>query len=82
MHLIITVFQRGTVISLFLLIHGGKDTQVNPVSTENMYTAMIQAGTSPDICKKVIVPSVDHGDGAVPCMIQGILFLNNLNSSR
>ena len=65
-----------------LLIHGGKDTQVNPVSTETMYSAMIQSGTSPDICKKVIVPDVDHGDGAIPCMIQGILFLNSLNNSN
>ena len=65
-----------------LLIHGGKDTHVNPVSTENMYTAMIQAGTSADICKKVIVPDVDHGDGVVPCMIQGILFLKNLSTSN
>lgn len=65
-----------------LLIHGGKDTQVNPVSTENMFTQMIQAGTSPDLCKKVIVPGVDHGDGVVPCMVQGILFLMNLNNSN
>ncbi|MBE3086694.1 MAG: prolyl oligopeptidase family serine peptidase, partial [Bacteroidetes bacterium] len=65
-----------------LLIHGGKDTQVNPVSTEEMYTQMIQAGTSPDLCKKVIVPGVDHGDGVVPCMVQGILFLMNLNNSN
>jgi pimeloyl-ACP methyl ester carboxylesterase len=65
-----------------LLIHGGKDTQVNPVSTESMYSAMIQSGTSPDICKMVIVPNVDHGDGVLPCMIQGILFLKNLNSSK
>jgi hypothetical protein len=65
-----------------LLIHGGKDTQVNPVSTETMYSGMIQSGTSPDICKKVIVPDVDHGDGAIPCMIQGILFLNSLNNSN
>jgi pimeloyl-ACP methyl ester carboxylesterase len=65
-----------------LLIHGGNDTQVNPVSTENMYSEMIQAGTSPDICKKVIVPNVDHGDGLIPCMIEGILFLQNLKTSK
>jgi pimeloyl-ACP methyl ester carboxylesterase len=65
-----------------LLVHGGKDTQVNPVSTESMYSAMIQAGTSPDICKKVIIPDVDHGNGTLPCMIKGILFLNNLNNSN
>ena len=65
-----------------LLIHGGSDTQVNPISTTNMYNAMIQAGTSPDICTKVIVPDVDHGDGALPCMIKGILFLNDLKIIR
>lgn len=65
-----------------LLIHGEKDTQVNPVSTENMYSGMIQAGTSADLCKKVIVPGVDHGDGVAPCMIQGILFLRSLSSSN
>jgi hypothetical protein len=47
-----------------------------------MYNAMIQAGTSPDLCKKVLVPNVDHGAGAVPCLIEGILFLNNLKNSR
>jgi hypothetical protein len=64
------------------LIHGGKDTSVDPISTENMYSSMIQAGTSPDICKKIIVPGVDHGDGLLPCMIQGISFLNNLKNSK
>lgn len=65
-----------------LLIHGGKDTHVNPVSTENMYSAMIQAGTSPDLCKMVIVPDVDHGDGLAPCMIRSIKFLMNLNNPK
>jgi pimeloyl-ACP methyl ester carboxylesterase len=65
-----------------LLIHGGNDTSVDPISTENMYSSMIQAGTSPDICKKVIIPGVDHGDGLIPCMIQGIMFLNNLKNSK
>ena len=65
-----------------LLIHGEKDTSVNPSSTENMYAAMLQAGTSPDICKKEIVPGVDHGDGIAPCMIRGILFLNNLRNAK
>jgi pimeloyl-ACP methyl ester carboxylesterase len=65
-----------------LLIHGGSDTSVDPISTENMYSSLIQAGTSADICKKVIVPGVDHGDGLFPCMIQGITFLNNLKNSN
>jgi pimeloyl-ACP methyl ester carboxylesterase len=64
-----------------LLIHGGADTQVNPVSTENMYDAMIQAGTSPELCEKVILPDLDHSDGVAPCMVQGILFLRALIDS-
>jgi pimeloyl-ACP methyl ester carboxylesterase len=65
-----------------LLLHGANDTQVNPVSTENMYSTMIEAGTSVDICKKVIIPDADHGSGIIPAMIQGILFLNDLKTSR
>ncbi len=64
-----------------LLIHGENDKTVSPVSTETLYAAMIQSGTSPDICQKVIVPGVDHSDGAAPSMIQGILFLLNLRST-
>ena len=63
-----------------LLLHGADDTHVNPLSTENMYNAMIEAGTSADICKKVIIPGADHESGIVPAMIQGILFLNDLKS--
>jgi pimeloyl-ACP methyl ester carboxylesterase len=65
-----------------LFVHGGSDTQVDPSTTENMYNAMLQAGTSADIIKKIIVPGVDHSDGAIPCMLQGILFLNNLHSTK
>jgi len=65
-----------------LLIHGEKDTHVNPSATETMYAGMIQAGTSAEICKKVIVPGVGHGDGVAPCMIQGILFLNDLRKAN
>jgi pimeloyl-ACP methyl ester carboxylesterase len=65
-----------------LLLHGANDTHVNPVSTENMYSEMIAAGTSEDICHKVIIPDADHGDGVIPAMIQGILFLNGLKTSR
>jgi len=61
-----------------LLIHGGSDTFVNPVTTENMFASMMQEGTSPDVCKKIIVPDVDHGDGLIPCMIQAIMFLQNI----
>jgi hypothetical protein len=64
-----------------LLLHGGSDSQVSPNSTENMYNAMIQAGTSPDLCSKSIIPGYDHSDGAVPCLLQGLIFLKNLESS-
>ena len=61
-----------------MLIHGDKDSHVNPISTENMYISMIQAGTSQDNIEKVIILDVDHTEGIVPAMIQGVLFLNNL----
>lgn len=65
-----------------MMIHGGSDTQVNPITTETMYNSMIQAGTSPDICRKVIIPGADHGDGIIPAMIEGINFLLALKDNR
>jgi len=65
-----------------LLTHGGSDTQVDPASTETMYNSMLAAGTSQSIISKIIVPGVDHSPGAVPCMLQGILFLNNLKNAQ
>jgi pimeloyl-ACP methyl ester carboxylesterase len=65
-----------------LFTHGEQDTEVDPASTENIFNEMIAAGTSPDICKKITVPNVDHGPGAVPCMIDGLLFLDNLKKSK
>jgi pimeloyl-ACP methyl ester carboxylesterase len=65
-----------------LLIHGEDDTTVSPVSTETMYDEMLQAGTSPDLIEKVIIPGVGHGDGVIPAMAQGIIYLLNLRSSR
>jgi pimeloyl-ACP methyl ester carboxylesterase len=64
------------------LVHGASDTTVDPVTTENMYDEMIQAGTPADICTKVIIPGADHGSGLIPSMVQGILFLDNLKNSR
>jgi pimeloyl-ACP methyl ester carboxylesterase len=61
-----------------LLIHGGGDTSVNPLTTENMYNAMIEAGTSNETCKKEIIPDLDHGDAVVPAMVSGLIFINNL----
>jgi pimeloyl-ACP methyl ester carboxylesterase len=58
-----------------LLIHGGDDINVNPLVTEMMYDKLIGEGTSEDICKKEIIPGLDHGKGIVPCMIKGLIFL-------
>lgn len=64
-----------------LFTHGASDTQVDPVSTESMYASMIEAGTSPAVCSRIIVPGVDHSEGAVPCLISGISFLLTLKNS-
>ncbi len=64
------------------LVHGGNDTQVSPVATQNIYDEMINAGTSSLLCVKEIIPGLDHGDGVVPCMIKGLLFLKNLEVSK
>jgi pimeloyl-ACP methyl ester carboxylesterase len=70
-----------TQVPLYLL-HGAEDKTVNPVTTENIYTEMINAGTSPGVCKKEIIPGVDHGDGIVPCMIKGLNFILNIRDNK
>jgi hypothetical protein len=64
------------------MVHGSNDTQVDPVTTETMYSEMLQAGTSPDIIEKVIVPGADHSDGVLPAMLLGIQFLIDLKESE
>ena len=61
-----------------LLIHGGGDRSVNPITTESIYNAMIGAGTSPQNCTKEIIPGLDHGDAVIPVMIKGLQFIMNL----
>jgi pimeloyl-ACP methyl ester carboxylesterase len=61
-----------------LLIHGGGDTSVDPLTTESIYNAMIQAGTSPQTCSKEIIPGLDHGDAVIPAMIKGLKFFMSL----
>jgi pimeloyl-ACP methyl ester carboxylesterase len=61
-----------------LLIHGGGDRSVNPITTESIYNAMIGAGTSPQTCTKEILPGLDHGDAVIPVMIKGLQFIMNL----
>jgi pimeloyl-ACP methyl ester carboxylesterase len=61
-----------------LFVHGENDTHVSVTATETMYSAMIGAGTSTATCEKLIFPGLDHGDGVVPCMTEGLVFLINL----
>ncbi len=67
----------ATEVPLYLL-HGGADQDVNPATTENIYEAMISAGTSAQVCRKEILPGLDHGAGVVPCMVKGIMFIRDL----
>jgi len=66
-----------TEVPLYLL-HGGADKDVDPVTTENIYDAMISAGTSEQVCIKEILPGLDHGAGVVPCMVKGLMFIRDL----
>lgn len=61
-----------------LLLHGGGDTQVNPLTTEDMHASMLQAGTAPSLCTKEILPGLDHGEGIIPCMMRGLFFIQAL----
>ncbi len=65
-----------------LFIHGSGDTHVSVTATEIMYDAMVEAGTSQDICSKVILPDLDHTDAALPSMIEGLMFILELKASR
>lgn len=65
-----------------LMVHGSADTQVYSSATENMYTAMIQAGSSISTVKKVIIPGADHSSGLAPAMVMGFWFLNDIKNSR
>lgn len=65
-----------------LLIHGGDDTNVNPLVTEMMYDRLIEEGTPEDICAKEIIPGLDHGKGIIPCMIRGLIFLKEIRDKK
>jgi pimeloyl-ACP methyl ester carboxylesterase len=64
------------------MAHGSADTHVDPSATEEMYAAMLAAGTSAGIMEKVIIPDADHGDGLIPAMISGLFFLNDIRDSN
>jgi len=61
-----------------LLVHGEGDTHVSPSTTEILYTAMINAGTSESILKKITFPGLDHSEGVVPSLTEGLLFIKDL----
>jgi len=61
-----------------LLVHGSGDTHVNVSTTETLYSAMINAGTSQSLITKIIFPGLDHGDAVIPCMTEGLNFIINL----
>lgn len=63
-------------------IHSDGDTHVPVTSTLTMYDAMISAGTSSLTCKKLIIPSLDHGDAVVPCMTEALKFLISLRDQK
>lgn len=65
-----------------LMIHGDSDTHVDVSATEEMYDAMIAAGSSTAVVQKVIIPGADHGDALVPAILQGLLFLNGIRDSK
>ncbi len=61
-----------------LLIHGTDDIYVPPVISENMYNAMITAGTSDLICTYQTVPDADHSEGIVPAGLAGLAFFREI----
>lgn len=63
-------------------LHGGIDSQVDPVLTDNIYNGMISAGSSQTICKMEIIPGADHANALIPCMIKGFLFIMELRASK
>jgi hypothetical protein len=65
-----------------LMTHGSSDTHVDPSATETMYTGLINAGTSTDIVKKVIISGADHGDAVIPAITMGFLFIDKLRNSN
>jgi pimeloyl-ACP methyl ester carboxylesterase len=65
-----------------LMTHGSGDTHVYPSATETMYAELINAGSSPNILKKIIIPGADHLEAAVPAITMGFLFIDNLRNSN
>jgi len=64
-----------------LFVHGDADTQVSVSNTEYLYNLMILKGTSEGICKKTILPGLDHGDAVAPFLVEGLKFIINLRDN-
>ena len=61
-----------------LLVHGDADTQVNVENTESLYNLMMINGTPSELCKKIILPGLDHGDAVMPFFVEGLKFILEL----
>jgi pimeloyl-ACP methyl ester carboxylesterase len=57
-----------------LFVHGTADNYVMPSLSENMHTAMINAGSSPLTCLYVTMEGLDHTQGIVPAGLAGYEF--------
>jgi len=47
-----------------------------------IYEKMILQGTSPEICKKEIIPGLDHGAAFGPFLVKGLTFLRNVKDNK
>ncbi len=63
------------------LFHGDSDNDVNPLVTDYFYNQMISAGSSPQVIKKEIFEGLDHSSAAVPSIVKGLIFINEIHSS-
>jgi len=61
-----------------LFTHGTADVYVPPVLSENIYSDMIDAGTSNITCTYVTLTDMDHSSGIVPAGLAGLAFFKTL----
>jgi pimeloyl-ACP methyl ester carboxylesterase len=64
-----------------LFVHGESDTDVSVTNTQYIYEAMMAAGTSPLLCRKILFPGLDHGSGLIPSMSSGLLFILDIRDN-
>ena len=62
--------------------HGNADTDVSVTATELIYNEMIQAGTSPGTCTRIIYPDQDHGGAIFPWITDALVFLLNIRGNQ